>query len=147
MTRLSKVRISKTQILETTALAACAFEPQYEPKVDMTGHTAAGYAYDLDSCRADARQMDILKGAGIGLVAGAAAGAGIGAIVGNAGAGAGTGAAVGLFSGAASGSAYEPGRTALTGQDPDAAFVRSCLDSRGYKLIDDTPIASSAGAK
>ena len=123
-------------------LAACAFQPQYAPKVDLAGHTQVEYDADLDSCQASARQMDVLKGAGIGLLVGAAGGAGIGALTGDAGNGAGVGAFVGAVSGAAAGSAYGPVTAARTGSDPNAAFVRDCLARKGYRLLDESPSAA-----
>jgi hypothetical protein len=128
-------------------LAACAFQPQYAPKVDLAGHTQIEYDADLDSCQASARQMDVLKGAGIGLLVGAASGAGIGALTGDAGTGAGVGAFVGATSGAAAGSAYGPVTAARTGTDPNAAFIRDCLARKGYKLLDEAPVESAAAAK
>jgi hypothetical protein len=128
-------------------LAACTLQPQYAPKVDLAGRSQIEYDADLDSCQASARQMDVLKGAGIGLLVGAASGAGIGALLGNAGNGAGTGAALGLVSGAAVGSAYGPVTAARTGTDPNAAFIRDCLARKGYKLLDQAPLASMAGAR
>ncbi|HUC63290.1 MAG TPA: glycine zipper family protein [Alphaproteobacteria bacterium] len=127
-------------------LSACALQPQYAPKVDLAGHSQVEYDADLDSCQASARQMDVLKGGLIGLVVGAAGGAGIGALTGDAGTGAGIGAFVGATSGAAAGSAYGPVTAARTGTDPDAAFIRDCLARKGYKLLDEAPLASTTGA-
>lgn len=125
--------------LALAGLAACTTYPQYEPKVDMAGHTQRDYDYDLEVCRENAKQLDMLKGVGIGAIAGTLMGAGIGSLTGDAAVGAATGAAGGALTGAAAGSLYEPGKTALTGTDPHAAEIRQCLQQRGYTLLEPEP--------
>lgn len=120
-------------------VAACTTIPEYQPVVDMTGHTKTQYDYDLTLCRENAKQIDILAGGAIGIIAGTALGAGIGAAAGDAGFGAATGAAGGVLGGAAAGSLYGTGKTAATGVDPHTGFVRKCLKERGYTLLDPDP--------
>lgn len=129
--------------LALAGVAACTTYPQYQPKVDMAGHTARDYEYDLDVCRENARQLDILKGVGIGVIAGTLMGAGIGSVTGDAGIGAATGVAGGTLAGAAAGSLYEPGKTALVGTDPHAAEIRQCLQERGYTVLEPGPTAGA----
>lgn len=135
-------------ILLAAGLSACAFPKEYEPVVDMTGHTKAEYDYDLTLCRENAKELDILPGVAIGVVAGAGLGGAFGALAGDAGAGAAIGVPAGAIAGGAAGSLYQPGKIALEGQDPHAAYVRDCLKGRGYTLLDLEPAeAERAGAE
>jgi uncharacterized protein YcfJ len=127
-----------------TGLAACARYHEYQPKVDMTGHTQAQYDYDLLLCRENARELDVLKGAPIGVIAGTALGAGAGALAGDAGMGAATGAPAGAIAGAAAGSLYGQVETVRTGVDPHAVEIRQCLEQRGYKILDPAPTPAAA---
>lgn len=135
-------------ILMVAGLSACTFPKEYEPAVDMTGHTKAQYDYDLTLCRENAKELDILPGVAIGVVAGAGLGGAFGALAGDAGAGAAIGVPAGAIAGGAAGSLYQPGKIALEGQDPHAAYVRDCLKGRGYDLLDLEPAeAERAGAE
>ena len=129
------------------ALAACAFPPEYKPVVDMTGHTQAQYDYDLTLCRENAKQLYILPGVAIGVVAGAATGAGVGAVTSDAGSGAATGVGIGAVSGGAAGSLYPTAKTATTGVDPLAGQIRQCLEQHGYTLLDPSPVAETNAAQ
>ncbi len=126
-------------ILLAAGLSTCSFSKEYEPVVDMTGHTKAQYDYDLTLCRENAKELDILPGVAIGVVAGAALGGAFGAIAGDAGNGAAIGVPAGAIAGGAAGSLYQPGKIALEGQDPHAGYVRDCLKGRGYTLLDLEP--------
>ncbi len=135
-------------ILMVAGLSACTFPKEYEPAVDMTGHTRAQYDYDLTLCRENAKELDILPAVAIGVVAGAGLGGAFGALAGDAGAGAAIGVPAGAIAAGAAGSLYQPGKIALEGQDPHAADVRDCLKGRGYTLLDLEPAeAERAGGE
>ena len=132
-------------LLACAGMSGCSFPKEYQPDVDMTGHTKAQYDYDLTLCRENAKQLDILPGAVLGVVAGAGLGGAFGAIAGDAGAGAAIGTPAGAIAGAAAGSLYQPGKIALDGQDPHAGYVRNCLKERGYTLLDAEPAGPAEG--
>jgi len=121
------------------ALAACALGGEYEPVVDMTGHSKSEYDYDLLVCQENAKQPYIAAGLVFGAFGGAALGAGIGALTSSAGTGAAIGAGAGALGGAAAGSLYGPATAASSVADPLAGAVRSCLEERGYKVLDPAP--------
>jgi outer membrane lipoprotein SlyB len=133
-------------LLWLPALAACALNGEYEPVVDMTGHTKSQYDYDLLVCRENAKQPYIAGGLVFGALGGAALGAGIGALTGSAGTGAAIGAGAGAVGGAAAGSLYGPGTAQLSNTDPLAGAVRRCLEERGYKVLDPEPAEPSTAA-
>lgn len=129
--------------LALSSLGACASYREYEPTVDMAGHTKANYDYTLLLCRENAKELDILRGAGLGVVVGTALGAGIGAVTGSALTGAAAGAGGGVMAGAAAGSLYGPANIALGNPDPHAGEIRRCLEARGYTLLDPAPATAS----
>ena len=120
-------------------MAACSFPKEYEPVVDMAGHTQAQYDYDLTLCRENAKELDILPGVAIGVVVGAGLGGAFGALAGDAGNGAAIGVPAGAIAGGAAGSLYQPAKISLEGTDPHANYVRECLKGRGYTLLDLAP--------
>ena len=132
-------------ILLTAGLSACTFPKEYEPVVDMTGHSKAQYDNDLTLCRENAKEFDILPGVAIGAVVGAALGGAFGAIAGDAGSGAATGVPAGAIAGGAAGSLYQPAKIALGDQDPHASYVRDCLKERGYTLLEPEPAEAERG--
>jgi hypothetical protein len=123
-------------------LAACATYREYEPVVDMAGHTKAAFDYDLLVCRENAKELDVLRGLPFGVIGGAALGSAAAAAAGGSVlAGTATGAAGGAIAGAAAGSLYGRATTAITGRDPHTGEIRQCLQARGYTLLDPDPLA------
>jgi outer membrane lipoprotein SlyB len=127
--------LSAAALLSAT-LSACATAPEYRPNVDMAGKTTAQYEYDLYHCRENARQVDIAWGVALGVIFGAAFGALGGALAGDAGAGAAIGAMGGAVAGGAGTSAYNDIKAANAAEDPMANRIRTCMQERGYTILD-----------
>jgi outer membrane lipoprotein SlyB len=130
------VSVSKTAPIGATLvlavlLAGCA-GADYQPVVDMRGHSAAGYDADLAQCQYTARRVrnneNTAEDAGVGALGGAALGAVGGAIGGNAGLGAGVGALAGLVGTGA----YEEAKT----ENREETIVKNCMRARGYNVLD-----------
>ena len=111
-------------------LAACA-GADYQPVVDMTGHTQAQYDRDLAQCQEKARSVrnndDEAEDAGLGALGGAAGGAVLGAIGGNAGLGAGVGALAGLVGGGG----YKEAQT----ENREQRIITNCMRARGFTIL------------
>ena len=114
----------------TLFLSACA-GADYQPVVDMRGHSEAAYDRDLDACQQTARSArnntNIAEDAGLGALGGAAVGAVGGAIGGAPGLGAGVGAMAGLVGTGA----YEEGKT----ENREERIVKNCMRSHGYTIL------------
>jgi hypothetical protein len=128
--RILMCRLSAAAILAALCLAACA-GADYQPVVDMRGHSQAAYDHDLADCQRLARGArdngTIAKDVGIGAVGGAALGAVGGAIGGNAGKGAGIGALVGAVGTGVFAEASTENR--------EEGIVKNCMHSRGYDVL------------
>lgn len=123
---------AKGAILTAAILLSACAGADYQPVVDMHGHSAVAYQADLSQCQQTARSArnntNIAEDAGIGAVGGAALGAVGGAIGGNAGLGAGVGALAGLVGGAG----FKEART----EEREETIVKNCMRARGYKVLD-----------
>jgi len=114
----------------TLGLSACA-GADYQPVVDMRGHSEAAYDRDLAVCQETARtarnNTNIAEDAGLGALGGAAIGAVGGAIGGAPGLGAGVGALAGLVGTGG----YEEAKT----ENREERIVKNCMHSRGYTIL------------
>ncbi len=114
----------------TLCLSACA-GAQYQPVVDMRGHTEAAYDRDLAACQETAstarNNTNIAEDAGMGAVGGA----GIGAVAGAIGGAPGLGAGVGALAGLLGTGAYEEGKT----ENREQRIVKNCMSDRGYTVL------------
>ena len=114
----------------TLFLSACA-GADYQPVVDMRGHSDAAYDRDVATCQDTARtarnNTNIAEDAGIGALGGAALGAVGGAIGGAPGLGAGVGALAGL----AGVGGYEEANT----ENREERIVKNCMRSHGYAIL------------
>jgi outer membrane lipoprotein SlyB len=113
-------------------LGACADQgADYQPVVDMRGHTEAAYQRDVAVCRQAAlsarNNAHEAEDAGIGAVAGGAGGALLGAVGGAPLLGAG----IGALAGAVGTGGYEEVKT----ENREERIVRNCMRTHGYTIL------------
>ncbi|MDB5393206.1 MAG: hypothetical protein JWM91_712 [Rhodospirillales bacterium] len=114
----------------TLLLSACA-GADYQPVVDMRGHSEAAYDRDIGVCQQMARtarnNTNIAEDAGLGALGGAAVGA-VGGAIGGA---PGLGASVGALAGLVGTGGYEEGTT----ENREERIAKNCMRNRGYTVL------------
>ncbi|HEX9465113.1 MAG TPA: hypothetical protein VGB82_21130 [Alphaproteobacteria bacterium] len=129
---MARITYAPAILAVALGLSACAGGgADYQPVVDMRGHTDAAYDRDIAACQQTARaarnNTNVAEDAGMGAAGGAAVGAVAGAIGGAPLLGAGVGALAGL----GIGGGLEESKT----ENREERIVKNCMRGRGYTIL------------
>jgi outer membrane lipoprotein SlyB len=129
---LAKNAPASAMLTVALCLSACAGGgAEYQPVVDMSGHTRQAYDRDIAACQQTARSVrnnaDVAEDAGMAAAGGGALGAVAGAIGGDPLLGAGVGALAGLVGGG--------GYAEATTENREERVVKNCMHARGYTVL------------